>query len=170
MAFISKKRQSRASHKNKKIQPIGAWGNYSRTKRAGTFEQTGERKKIIEVKSLSLSYDGREVIKNLDFHINEGDYLCIIGENGSGKTTLMNALLGLKRADGGRIEFFDSLSRTDMGFLPQHTDVQSDFPASVSEIVLSGRLLRSNRGFFFSQKDKRAAFDNMEKLGITPCK
>lgn len=167
MPFINKKKNERASHKNKKIQPIGAWGNYSRAKRIGPSELTGEKNIIINVDKLSLSYDGREVVKGVDFTVREGDYLCIIGENGTGKTTLMNALLGLKRADGGKIEFLDGLSRTDIGFLPQHTEVQVDFPASVSEIVTSGCLMRGNRGFFFGKKEKQIAFDNMEKLGIT---
>lgn len=165
MAFITKKKLEREH--NKKLPPVGAWKNYSRHKKNIDGELAdGEGRVIIDVSELSLSYDGRAVLEGLSFDVRMGDYICIVGDNGSGKTTLMDAILGLKKPDSGKITLLDGLSRRDMGFLPQHTEVQRDFPASVTEIVMSGCLSRG-KGFFFSKKDKQIAFENMEKLGIT---
>ena len=86
---------------------------------------------LIECKNVSLGYEGKPVVSHLDFTVNQGDYLCIIGENGSGKTTLMKALLGQKNLLNGSIEFGDGLKQSDIGYLPQQTPVQKDFPASV---------------------------------------
>ena len=85
---------------------------------------------LITCKDLTLAYENHIVVENLSFEVNHGDYLCIIGENGSGKTTLMKALLGLKKAKHGTIEFGDGLHKNEIGYLPQQTFVQKDFPAS----------------------------------------
>lgn len=87
---------------------------------------------------VSLGYEGSIVTEHLNFEINEGDYLCIIGENGAGKSTLIKALLNLKSPVSGQITVGDGLKPTEIGYLPQQTVVQKDFPASVWEIVLSG--------------------------------
>ena len=102
-------------------------------------------KKILTCENLTASYDGVKVINSLSFSISEGDYLCILGENGSGKSTLVKCLLGIKPADGGKITLGDGLKHTDIGYLPQHTPMQSGFPATVSEVVLSGCLGRRGR-------------------------
>ena len=88
--------------------------------------------------NLSLGYEGREILSGLSFSVNAGDYLCIIGENGSGKTTLMKTILGLRQPLSGVIRTGDGLHRGEIGYLPQQTLAQRDFPASVREIVLSG--------------------------------
>lgn len=117
---------------------------------------------LITCENVSLAYEGKTIVSNLNFTVNSGDYLCIVGENGSGKTTLMKALLGLKNPSDGRITFGEGLSKKNIGYLPQQTDVQRDFPASVREIVMSGC-----RGkLFYGKKEKQAADDNMKKLGI----
>lgn len=92
----------------------------------------------LTVKNLSVGYENRVVAENIDFIVNKGDYLCIVGENGSGKSTLMKTLLGLKSPTSGEIVFGDGLKRNEIGYLPQQTAVQRDFPASVYEVVLSG--------------------------------
>jgi len=121
---------------------------------------------IIKCSNLSFAYDGRTVLSNLDFHVNEGDYLCIVGENGSGKTTLMNGLLGLMKPKSGEIVLGDGLKSTQIGYLPQHNSTHQNFPASVYEVVLSGRL--NSRGImpFYSKEDKHVALNIMETLGI----
>jgi len=121
----------------------------------------------LECNNLSLGYDGKTVVSNLSFVVNAGDYLCIVGENGSGKSTLMKTLLGLKSPVSGQILTGEGLSRNDIGYLPQQTVVQKDFPASVEEVVLSGCLNR--RGFrpFYNNAEKQLAEENMEKLGIS---
>lgn len=151
----------------KKLPPAGAWGNYRKLQRPYAA-QDGERERriLIEVCSLSLSYEERKVINNLSFDIYSGDFICILGENGSGKTTLMNALLGLKKPSEGSILLHD-LRRNEIGVLPQKTPVQSDFPALVSEIVLSGCVGKKKGIAFYNRRDKKRAFGNMEKLGIT---
>ncbi len=121
---------------------------------------------LIKCENLAFSYEDVDVIKNLEFTVSEGDYLCIVGENGSGKSTLTRGLLGLKSPDQGKIIFGEELKKKEIGYLPQQTPAQKDFPASVFEVVLSGRL--NSRGLkpFYSKKDKLIAHDNIRKLGI----
>lgn len=118
-------------------------------------------------KNLVLGYEGKAVVRDLNFEVNCGDYLCIVGENGSGKSTLIKALLGLKAPMSGEIRTGDGLPANGIGYLPQQTIVQKDFPASVQEIVLSGCLNRCGWRPFYGQKEKTMAKENMEKLGIT---
>lgn len=122
---------------------------------------------IITCQNLSLGYDGRKIIHDLSFEVHTGDYLCIVGENGSGKSTLMRTLLGLQPPLSGSVLTGGGLKRQQIGYLPQQTQVQRDFPASVWEVVLSGCQARSKR-IFYSAEDKRTARDNIERLGITP--
>lgn len=121
----------------------------------------------IECKDVTLSYDGRRVLGNTSFNVERGDYLLIVGENGSGKSTLIKALLSLKRPTGGEIIFGDSLKKGKMGYLPQQTSIQKDFPATVREVVLSGRLAKGPFKPFYSKADRKAAAENMEKMGIS---
>lgn len=120
----------------------------------------------ITCRDLSLGYDRKIVTKDVSFEVNAGDYLCIVGENGSGKTTLMKTLLHLISPVGGSIEMERGLSYRDIGYLPQQTELQRDFPASVEEVVMSGRI--GHTGFlpFYTRADKIRAHDNLRKLGI----
>ncbi len=120
----------------------------------------------ITVKSLSLGYDSVAIVEGLSFCVNPGDYLCIVGENGSGKSTLMKTLLHLQEPLGGQIEIGDGLQKDEIGYLPQQTLVQRDFPASVREIVLSGCLGRSGLRPFYNSEEKKLARRNMERMGI----
>ena len=121
---------------------------------------------LIRCENVSIGYEGQIVVKDLNFQIASGDYLCIVGENGSGKSTLVKSLLGLKSVEKGQIIFGDGLRQTEIGYLPQQTDVQKDFPASVYEVVVSGRL--NSRGIrpFYTSADKKTAFEKMKMLGI----
>ena len=125
---------------------------------------------LIACKDAAFAYEGKVVVDGLSFEVNQGNYLCIVGENGSGKSTLMKGLLGLMRPKSGTIEMGDGLKQTQIGYLPQQTAAQKDFPASCFEIVLSGRL--SSRGFlpFYARKDRRIASENMDKLGVLSLK
>lgn len=123
-------------------------------------------KKVIECDRLTASYDGIKVIDSLSFMVNEGDFLCILGENGSGKSTLVKCLLGIKPLDGGKIIMSDGLKFTDIGYLPQHTNLKNGFPATVSEIVISGCLGRRGMRPFYSCEEKKLARNAMERLGI----
>ena len=125
---------------------------------------------LIECKDVCLAYENHTVLSNLSFPVRKGDYLCIIGENGSGKTTLMRALLGLKSVEKGSIVMGDGLKQNEIGYLPQQTGLQKDFPASVWEVVLSGRINRLGFRPFFSKEDKRIADRNLERLGIAALK
>lgn len=116
--------------------------------------------------NLKLGYDGNVIIDNLSFSVNSGDYLCIVGENGSGKTTLMQTILKLKAPISGKIVMSDGLKQTEIGYLPQQTELQKDFPASVYEIVISGCLNKCGFRPFYSKKEKTLALENMEKMGI----
>ncbi len=120
----------------------------------------------IKCKNLTLGYGSQEILSGLSFEVNRGDYLCIVGSNGSGKTTLMKTVLGLTKPLGGSIEFSDGLSASGIGYLPQQTDVQRDFPASVYEIVISGCLGRGGFHPFYTKADKALAAQAMERMDI----
>lgn len=122
---------------------------------------------LITVKDLSLRYEAHMVADGISFEVNEGDYLCIVGQNGSGKTTLMKALLGLMEPASGKILTGDGLKRSEIGYLPQQTIVQKDFPASVKEIVLSGCGGRCGLRPFYRKDLIKLADTNMERMGIT---
>ncbi len=122
---------------------------------------------LITIRNLSPGYDSHAVVENLNFSVNAGDYLCIVGENGSGKTTLMKTLLRLQEPVGGEILTGEGLKRNEIGYLPQQTLVQKDFPASVREIVLSGCQGRCGLRPFYSKAEKETAEMNMRRMGIS---
>lgn len=122
---------------------------------------------LVSISNASLGYEGKAVLRDVSFSIHERDYLCIVGENGSGKSTLMKTMLGLLPPVGGSISFGDGLKQTEIGYLPQQTEVQKDFPACVSEIVLSGCLNRCGARPFYRREEKQMAAMNMERLGIS---
>ncbi|MCR5285015.1 MAG: ABC transporter ATP-binding protein [Treponema sp.] len=117
-------------------------------------------------KNLTLGYNSKIVLENLNFEVNKGDYLCILGDNGSGKTTLMKTLLHLLKPISGSVTTGDGLLADEIGYLPQQTEVQRDFPASVWEIVLSGCQSRCGRRPFYNKEEKKLAKDVLEQLGI----
>ena len=122
---------------------------------------------LLYVKGLSVGYDSQAIVEDLNFSVNEGDYLCIVGENGSGKSTLMRTLLGLQPPLKGEIQFGEGLTTRNIGYLPQQTLIQKDFPASVREIVLSGCLGRRGLAPFYTKADKLHVKKNMERMRIT---
>ena len=107
---------------------------------------------LIECNDVSFSYEGKTIVSGLSFNIQAGDYLCIVGENGSGKSTLIKGLLGLKSPALGKITFGSGLTQKEIGYLPQQTGIQRNFPASVYEVVLSGTLGKSPLRPFYSLK------------------
>ena len=120
----------------------------------------------IECKDVSVKYESQEVLKDISFSIEAGDYLCIVGENGSGKSTLVKTILGLESAKTGEVIFGDNLNKNEIGYLPQQTQAQKDFPASVYEGVLSGCLNSRGMNPFYSYKDKKLANEMIKSLGI----
>ena len=120
---------------------------------------------ILKCENLSFAYDGVKVFEDLSFTVNEGDIVCIVGENGVGKSTLVKGILGLKKPSEGTITFADGV-RSRVGYLPQQVQTQDDFPASVYEVVLSGRLSALKKRFFYSKEDKKTACECLEKLGM----
>lgn len=120
---------------------------------------------LISINNTSMGYDGKIVLKDVSLDVLEGEYVCIVGENGSGKTTLMKCLLGLMPPMSGKIVFGDGLKQNEIGYLPQKSKLQKDFPASVSEVVLSGCLNRKNT-LFYSKEQKQDAKNNMKLTGI----
>ncbi len=121
---------------------------------------------LISCKDAVLGYGGHPVVEQLNFQVNSGDYLCIIGENGAGKSTLMRTLLHLQPPLSGSISLGDGLRPSEIGYLPQQTPVQRDFPASVREIVQSGCLNGCGLRPFYNRAEKRRAEESMERLGI----
>ena len=116
---------------------------------------------VIQCCDLSLGYEGKCVLSHLELSVQEGDYLAIVGENGAGKSTLLRGILGLIRPTGGHIHFH--LPPSQVGYLPQQTPIQRDFPASVTEVVLSGLLAAKGFAPFYSRADREKA---MEKLRL----
>jgi len=123
---------------------------------------------LLTAADLTLGYDSQAIVEHLDFTVDAGDYLCIVGENGSGKSTLMKTLLHLQPPLGGQIVMGEGLTAREIGYLPQQTPVQKDFPASVREIVLSGCQGRRGLRPFYSKADKRLAQENIERMGLSP--
>ena len=119
---------------------------------------------LITCSGVSFSYENQTVVSGLSFQVEQGDYLCIVGENGTGKTTLIRGLLGLKKPSGGKLVLGDGLKSTQIGYVPQQDAVQKDFPASVYEVTLSGCL--NARGLLpgYSAAQKKRAMENLELL------
>ena len=116
--------------------------------------------------SLSLGYEGKTVCEGVSFFVNEGDYLCIVGDNGSGKTTLMRAILKLRPQQSGEIIFGEGYSRADVGYLPQRIELQRDFPASVGEVVISGLAAKCGARPFYTKEMRDSAEEKMKKMGL----
>lgn len=122
---------------------------------------------LLMCKDLCLGYDGTEIVHGLSFSVNRGDYLCVIGENGSGKSTLMRTLLGLQEPLSGTVVTGDGLEKNQIGYLPQQTVVQKDFPATVREIVVSGNQGHCGIRPYYTKEEKLEAERNMERMGIS---
>lgn len=122
---------------------------------------------LLTCENVTLGYDGHAVLSGVQFSVNQGDYLCIVGENGSGKSTLMKTVLGLQKPLSGSISFQEGLRQTEIGYLPQQTAVQKDFPATVWEIVLSGCQARSGKCPFYKKEEKQLARQNIERMHLS---
>lgn len=120
---------------------------------------------LLDGKEITVGYEGHKITGPITFAVEAGDYLFIVGENGSGKSTLMKTILGLLPPIAGEITFADGLRQNEIGYLPQQTELQKDFPASVQEIVLSGCLGRRGRRPFYSRREKEIVRANLAKLG-----
>ena len=118
---------------------------------------------LIQCCDLSLGYEGKCVLSHLELSVQEGDYLAIVGENGAGKSTLLKGILGLIRPTGGHIHFH--LPPKEIGYLPQQTPIQRDFPASVMEVVLSGLLASKGYAPFYTRADRETALAKLRLLG-----
>ena len=121
---------------------------------------------LITCEHVCLGYDGQTVLRDVNFTVSRGDLLCVVGENGSGKSTLIKGLLGLKAPEQGSITLGDGLVRNEIGYLPQQTQLQRDFPASVAEVVRSGYINQMHGRPFYSRADRARAQENMERMGI----
>jgi len=121
---------------------------------------------ILTLSDLSLGYEGQKVISDLSFSVEPGSYLLIVGENGSGKSTLTRAILGLKAPMEGSIRYGEGLTHREVGYLPQQTIIQRDFPATVEEIVLSGFLSRRGLRPYYNREEKQEAQAILERLKI----
>ncbi len=124
-----------------------------------------EKDILLDVRDVSLGYEGQPIWEGLSFSVRRGDYLCIVGENGSGKSTLLKSLLGLLKPLKGEITRSKALKNGAIGYLPQQTGTQKDFPATVYEVVCSG-FLNGDHHIFYSAKEKETALMHMGKLGV----
>lgn len=129
-----------------------------------------EKKCLISCENAGLGYDNKAIIENFNFSVYGGDYICVIGENGSGKSTLIKTLLGLIKPVSGKVTLSDALKEGAIGYLPQQTQVQKHFPASVMEVVMSGFLNDMRKRPFYKKEEKMAAVKNLEKLEIADLK
>ena len=122
--------------------------------------------KQLKCENLTIGYDFKSSVKDLNFEVDSGDYLCIVGANGVGKTTLIKSILGLTPVLNGKIKFLNNFKKSEIGYLPQQTIIQKDFPATVWEVVLSGFQNKSPLRPFYNRKEKERAFEVLKKLGI----
>ena len=125
---------------------------------------------LLSFENISIGYDNNPILENLNFYVEQGDYLAILGENGAGKSTLLKTMLGLIKPLDGKIVFDAGVKKTEIGYLPQQTVVQRDFPASVWEIVISGCLSKDGIRPFYSKEDRALAEANIKKLGLEDLK
>ena len=125
---------------------------------------------LLDCRDAGLGYEGKPVWEHLTFQVRAGDYLCIVGENGSGKSTLLKSLLGLLKPLSGEIVHADTLRGGSIGYLPQQTRAQKDFPATVTEVVRSGFISGKGMRFFYTAQEKSRALMNMGKLGVLELK
>ena len=120
---------------------------------------------LLKCENIHMNYDSTKAVNGVSFTIDEGDFLCIVGENGAGKSTLLKGILGLQKISEGSVTF-NGIKKSEIGYLPQRTQVQKDFPAAVKEVVLSGRIGRK-RKLFYSAEDRQIASENMETMKIS---
>ena len=119
---------------------------------------------LIDIKNLTFRYESRDdedTLKNVSLSVNEGDFLCIVGENGSGKSTLIKCIVGLNKVPEGKITLKEKL-----GYLPQKTEIQKNFPASIEEVVLSGTISNNIKNIWYTKQDKEKANEIMQELDI----
>ena len=121
---------------------------------------------IVKCEHTDFGYENHDAVIDLNLEIYPGDYLCVVGENGSGKSTLIKGMLGLLKPTGGSLSVADELKCGGIGYLPQQTAAQKDFPATVQEVVLSGTLSRRGNRPFYSRAERKLAAHNLERLGI----
>ena len=120
---------------------------------------------LLKCENIHMNYDSTKAVNGVSFTVDEGDFLCIVGENGAGKSTLLKGILGLQKISEGSV-YFNGIKKSEIGYLPQRTQVQKDFPAAVKEVVLSGRIGRK-RKLFYSAEDRQIASENMETMKIS---
>lgn len=120
---------------------------------------------LLKCDNIHMNYDSTKAVNGVSFSVDEGDFLCIVGENGAGKSTLLKGILGLQKISEGRV-IFNGIKKSEIGYLPQRTQVQKDFPAAVKEVVLSGRIGRKGK-LFYSAEDRQIAAENMETMKIS---
>lgn len=120
---------------------------------------------LLKCENIHMNYDSTKAVNGVSFSVDEGDFLCIVGENGAGKSTLLKGILGLQKISEGRV-IFNGIKKSEIGYLPQRTQAQKDFPAAVKEVVLSGRIGRRGK-LFYSAEDRQIAAENMETMKIS---
>ena len=125
---------------------------------------------LIKCEHVDFGYENCDVVIDVTMEVNQGDYLCVVGENGSGKSTLMKGILGLIKPTAGVLTIDEELKAAGIGYLPQQTAAQRDFPATVYEVVISGALARRGNRPFYRRQEKEMAASAMEKLGIEDLK
>ena len=121
---------------------------------------------LLKCEHVDFGYENQDAVIDVSLEVSTGDYICIVGENGSGKSTLMKGILGLLKPTEGKIEISEELKKAGIGYLPQQTAAQKDFPATVFEVVISGCLGKRGNRPFYSPKEKQTALSNLERLGI----
>lgn len=126
----------------------------------------GEKDCLISCRDAGLGYDNKPLMEHFNFSVYRGDYVCVVGENGSGKSTLIKTILNLVKPVSGKVELADEIQNGAIGYLPQQTQMQRQFPASVMEVVLSGFLNQSHRTPFYKKEEKKIALGHLRKLGI----
>ncbi len=125
-----------------------------------------DSKCLVSCVQAGLGYDNKPILENFNFEVYQGDYVCVAGENGSGKSTLIKTILGLIKPVSGHVELHDTLKNGAVGYLPQQTQVQKHFPASVMEVVMSGFLNSMKGRPYFKAVERKRAVRNLDRMEI----
>ena len=124
---------------------------------------------VIEIKNLSFSYHKQKILEDINLSVEEKDFLAIIGPNGGGKSTLLKLILGINPVKSGTVLTFGEVPQKNLskiGYVPQNTNVNTDFPIKVIEVVLMGHIGTKRPLFGYAKEERLCAMGALAQVGM----